>query len=114
MADIRNVKARFKNEINKKWLENNHWYYSKLLSSDDDPVYTYRFTVFKYGTISTLDAEFTYHLNDNDVTVNVFDGGTRYIYAPFYCLEYGNYDSVMETINNCINKEIKRFNMELI
>ena len=46
-----------KNRITKKWLNENNFKYNRMLSYNEDNVYTYRFPLCKNGYFITLECE---------------------------------------------------------
>lgn len=103
-----------KKNITKEWLQSNHFRYNKSYSDHEENVYTYRFPVYKYGCCVTLEAEILIFVNSGEVRINVYDSHTRNKYAPFYYREYGEYSTVINTINDKILKEFKKLGIEEI
>lgn len=103
-----------KQGITKDWLISNGFRHSKLLSTDDTPVYTYRFPVYKYKNMIVLECEISVILGEDSVKLNVYDYGTNDKYAPFYYCEYGNFDKMLKEIHSKINKELSKLNINLI
>jgi len=101
-------------DITKEWLQLHGFKYNKTLSCDDNEVYTYRFAVYKYTYYIVLECELSIYLDTGEVKVNVFDCNTRSRYAPFYYMEYGKDNKVVEKINKIILKEINRLNIKII
>lgn len=112
--ELKRLKAKFSNDITKRWLENNKWYYSKMLSTEEETIYTYRFAVYTYGIHTTLECEFMVSYQTKLIDINIFEAGSRTLYAPFYYQEYGNYDSIMSIIIKNIEKEMRRMNIEYV
>lgn len=97
-----------KRNVDKNWLIKNNFKYSSILSDENEDIYTYRFPVYKNGGFTILECEIAVCLNTGDTNIDVFEYGTRDRYAPFYYVEYGNYDSMLKSINDCINPELKK------
>ena len=92
--------------VNKKWLEDNCFSFSRAFSDEDDPVYIKRFPVYKWGEITTIEAEIRLHIKTYEAIVDVYDGSgwTRGLYAPFYYqADYGHADFVQEITENIEN-----------
>lgn len=106
--------ARFNHNVTKRFLDSHRWYYSKMFSDNDEPFYTYRFPVYTYGIHTTLECEFLLNYKENVIDINVFELGSRTLYAPFYYQEYGKYDSIMQIIINNIEKEMKKLGIEYV
>lgn len=103
--------------ISKKWLEDNSFSFSRTFSDEDDPVYIKRLPVYKWGEITTIEAEIRLHIKTFVATVDVYDGSgwTRGLYAPFYYqADYGHGDFVKEITENiekyCRKLEFERIN----
>ena len=101
-----------KYNITKEWLISKGFCYNKIFSEKDSDAYTYRFPVHKYGSCTTLDGEITIFINDGNVKLNVYDSRTRHKYAPFYCVEYGNYGSFIDEINNRFLCELNKLGIK--
>ncbi len=102
----------FKREITKDWLTNNGFKYSRMLSNADDTVYTYRFPIHKNGYFTTLECELSCIESTGEVSVDVYDYGTRNRYAAFYYTQYGDYSKMLKAINKRINAELKKLGIE--
>lgn len=100
-----------KNNITKAWINKFNFY---KITIDDEEAYRYTFPVFKYYNSPILDCEITIFTSDGEVKINVYDHGTKSRYAPFYYIEYGNYDKVIKKINKEINKKLKEFGIEKV
>lgn len=46
------------------------------------------------------------------MVINVYDNNTRNIFAPFYHIKYGNYDTLINKINTNIKKELKKLGIK--
>ena len=107
MNSVRENKYYKKNPT-RTWLINNNFKYSRIFSDDEQTIYTHRFPVHKYGGFVTLECEIQMDVsNGRIIDINVYDCGSRSIYAPFYYLEYGNYTTILNSINN---KILAKFN----
>lgn len=98
--------------MTKEWLLNNGFKYSRPLSNDDASVYTYRFPVFKYKKMIVLECELGVILEENDISINVYDYGTNDKYASFYYCEYGNYDRILKNIWDKIERMLDKLQIE--
>jgi len=92
-------------------LHQNGFRYNRIFSDEDNEAYTYRFSVYRYGDINTLDCELILILQTGEVSINVYDKNTRDKYAPFYNVEYGNYDKILDVINGRIEKELNKLDI---
>ena len=86
--------------------------YNRIFSGADEDAYTYRFPVYKYEDVCTLECEIIIFLQSGIAKLNVYDYNTRNMYAPFYHRSYGNFDKILELINKRINKELTRLNIK--
>lgn len=103
------AKTRYKKKnITKDWLLSNNFRYNRLLSNNEEEVYTYRFPVYKYNKFTVLECEFKVVLGEEIISINVYDYNTNDKYAPFYYCEYGNYDKMLKEINGKIESVLKR------
>lgn len=99
--------------VTKEWLLNNGFKYNKTLSYNDEDVYTYRrFPVYKNGNYTVLECEINYFDMSNEFKVDVYEYGTKYIYVPFYCIEYGNYKMILKIIHKRIEYELKKLGLK--
>lgn len=80
--------------------------YNKLMSDETD-FYSIRFPVHKYKRYTTLECEIMVELQTGDITINVFDCGTKEIYTPFYNQEYGKHE-ILNLINKVIEERLKK------
>lgn len=96
--------------VDQKWLEDNRFYYSRAFSDSEDPVYVKRFPVFKWGEITTLEAEVRLHIVTQNATIDVYDGSgwTRGIYAPFYYRIDTVHDDFVQVITQNIESCCKK------
>lgn len=102
--------------VNNKWLEDNYFSFSRTFSDEQDPVFVKRFPVYKWGEITTLEAEIRLHIATFEATIDVYDGSgwTRGLYAPFYYqADCGHTCFVQEIITN-IEKHCKKLGFEKI
>lgn len=101
-----------KQGITKDWLISNGFRYSKLLSTDDTPVYTYRFPVYKYKNMIVLECEISVILGENNIKLNVYDYNTNDKYAAFYYCEYGNCNKMLKIVWNKIIDVLQKLGIE--
>ena len=98
-------------KVNAEFLKENFFFFSNAFSDSEDAVYVHRFPVYKWGTITTLEAEMRLHTKTYIVTVDVYDGQntmTRGIYAPFYYRADDCHDEIIDSIIKNIDKECER------
>lgn len=97
-----------KNGITKEWLNKNNFRYNRILSDIEDNIYTCRFPLCKNGFFTTLECELRCIESTGEMSVDVYEYGTRNKYAPFYSVEYGDYSVMLNSINKKINRELKK------
>lgn len=103
-----------KHGITKEWLDEKGFRYNRTFSDDEDRVYTYRFPLCKNGYFVTLECEFSCIETTGEIRVDVYEYGTRNKYVSFYCVEYGDYSVMLNTINKKINSELKKLGVKKI
>lgn len=101
----------YKLKTTKDALYKKGFYYNKFMSSEDSDVYSTKFPVYKYKKSTVLECEVSVELQTGDVVINVFNYGTRDIYAPFYNAEYGKCE-ILYDINNAIELQLKKFGVK--
>lgn len=112
MNDI--LKSEYiKTNQSKQWLIQNDFKHSKLLSNDKLNIYTYRFVVHKYKNIPVLTCELSMDINTGKVGINVYDENWS-MYHPFYNIECGNYDPLIDSINKKIVKKLNSLGIKKI
>ncbi|MFG6322643.1 MAG: hypothetical protein K1W41_14530 [Lachnospiraceae bacterium] len=75
--------------------------------SDEDK-YTYNFSALKYEKTTVLRGIITAYTNTDKIKIDVKDN--NFIpYAPFYNIECGNYDVILNKINKAILNEFSKF-----
>lgn len=97
----------FKSKITMEWIRKSPFRYSNIFSDYEENAYSYRFPVYKNGGFTTLECEIVVFEKSGNVTLNVFEYGTRNKYAAFYCNEYG-INSVVDSVHKRIQKELKK------
>lgn len=109
------AKTRYKKKnITKDWLLSSNFRYNRLLSNNEEEVYTYRFPVYKYNKFVTLECELQVIFGEDEIKVNLYDYGTNNKYAAFYYSEYGNYSKFMKGIYDKINQKLNNLGIERI
>lgn len=98
--------------VTKEWLSASRFHYNRLLSDEEREVYSYRFPVYKYKEFAALECEISMTPGEKNISIDVYDGGTRNKYAPFYYCEYGNYDKILKHIWNKIHITISKMGIQ--
>lgn len=71
---------------------------------NDEDEYIYKFTVLRYNKMTVLRGRITAYADTNIIQIDVIDNNYA-PYAPFYNIECGNYDIVLNKINKAILNE---------
>lgn len=74
---------------------------------EQEEKYTYNFIVLRYERTTVLRGIITVHTDTNEVQIDVTDNNYT-AYAPFYNVEYGNYNDILNKINKAILKEFSK------
>lgn len=115
MANYKYIKPT---DVTDEWLEANDFKYDKFVSDRDCPGFIHRFPVYKYEGSVLLDGQITIFPTIKDkedqIRVNVYEHGTRNIFARFYYWEYGTDDEMMRIVNNYIYRELKKMGIKVI
>lgn len=77
----------------------------KYDASEDKYVYT--FAVLRYDEITVLRCKVAAYTDTNEIQIDVVDNNFT-PYAPFYNIECGNYDVVLNKINKAILNEFRK------
>lgn len=112
MEQLINNTYKLKNPDKNK-LQSLGFRYSVKYSTSDCAIYYYRFPVHKYKTYTTLECEIYVNTSSGDVEINVYDENNN-IYPPFYNIECGNYEPLMESVNHKIVSELKRIGVSKV
>lgn len=101
------------NNCQKDFLQNHKFRYNEYLSEYDDEVYTYKFPLISNNKTATIECEISLLLTTGVVNVNVYNAGTKELYAPYYNREFGNYE-LLRTIDMKIDNKLKELWIEKI
>lgn len=69
--------------------------------------YVYNFSVLKYEKMTALRGRITTYTDTSDIQIDVMDNNFT-PYAPFYNIECGNYDVILNKINKAILNEFSK------
>ena len=75
--------------------------------SEQEEKYAYKFTVLRYEKMTVLRGKIAVRSDTNEVQIDVTDNNYT-PYAPFYNVEYGNYDDILNKINEAILNEFSK------
>lgn len=74
---------------------------------NDEDEYIYIFSVLRYNKMTVLRGKIKAYTDTNEIRIDVMDN--NFIpYAPFYNIECGNYDIILNKINNAILNEFSK------
>lgn len=93
-------------------LQREGFRYSQFLSDFVDEVYACRFPLLVYRKSIMVECEIAVSLLTGIANINVFDVGTRELYAPFYDREFGAYETVRE-MDSEIRRQMECLNIEM-
>lgn len=98
------VKSLTKESLRAKGFELSH-----IFSYDENYFYSKRYPVYRFKQNSTviLEVEISINPDTGEYRVNVFEGGTRDLYAPFYCRNEW-VDNNDNQILNTVLKNVKK------
>ena len=92
-----------------KSIERKGFVYSREFSNSDETYYIYSFPVYRWENFIVLRCEIRICIQTKEIWIDVYDAGiVRTRYAPFYYIEYGDYDPILEIINNVIAKHLEK------
>lgn len=82
----------------------------KKIKNTEDSIWKHTFPVYKHKDVTTIEGTISVILPSGKVLLDVYSNGN--IYTPFYNNEYGNYEPIIDIINNNILKELNKFNIK--
>jgi hypothetical protein len=88
------------------------FHYSRAISDKDSEYYSLRFPVHKYKQQTTLECEITVELQTGNVSIDVFNVGTRDIYVPYYNDQFVGDNLVLTSIQKTIDKQMKKLGIK--
>lgn len=98
-------------DYSKEFLQKNRFRYNSYLSDYGDEVYTYRSPLVSYARTTTIECEIAVSVITGTVNVNVYNAGTRELYAQYYDREFGRYE-IMESIDARIDDKLMGLGIE--
>lgn len=107
-----NVTYRIK-DYSKEFLQKYKFKYSSYLSEYNDEVYTYKFPLNTYNKITTIECEIAVSVTTGVVNLNVYNAGTKELYASYYDREFGNCE-LLKSIDMKIDKKLKELGIEKV
>lgn len=82
----------------------------KKVKREDDFIWKYTFPAYKHNKITTIECVITIEMPSGKVTLDTYSNGK--IYTPFYGIEYGNYEVIMNIINSNILREFSKLGIK--
>lgn len=99
------------NNYSKEFLQKHKFRYSNYLSDYGDEIYTYKFPVIFYNKTATLECEISVSTITGIVNLNIYNAGTRELYASYYNRDFGRYE-IIESIDLEIDRKLKELGIE--
>lgn len=100
-------------DYSKQFLQKHRFRYSSYLSDYGDEVYTYKFPLISYNKTTTIECEISVSTMTGVVNVNIYNAGTRELYASYYNREFGKCE-LIKSIDMKIDKKLKELGIEKI
>ncbi len=97
----------------KEFLQKHKFRYNSYLSDYGDEIYTYKFPLISYNKTTTIECEISVSTLTGIVQINVYNAGTKELYAPYYNREFGNYE-IIKAIDIKIDRKFKELGIEKI
>jgi len=99
------------NDYSKEFLQKHRFRYNSYLSDYGDEIYTYKFPVSSYNKTTTIECEISVSTMTGIVNVNVYNAGTRELYASYYNRVFGKCQ-IIKSIDIKIDKKLKELGIE--
>lgn len=74
---------------------------------NDEEKYVYNFPVLRHEKTTVLRGKITTYTDTNEIQIDIVDNN-GVSYAPFYNIECGNYDVILNKINKAILNEFSK------
>lgn len=100
-------------DYSKQFLQKHKFRYSSYLSEYSDEVYTYKFPLISYNKTTTIECEISVSTMTGVVNINVYNAGTRELYASYYDREFGKCE-ILKSIDIKIEKKLKELGIEKV
>ena len=100
-------------DYSKQFLQKHKFRYSSYLSEYGDEVYTYKFPLISYNKTTTIECEISVSTMTGITNVNVYNAGTRELYASYYDREFGKCE-ILKSIDIKIEKKLKDLGIEKV
>ena len=100
-------------DYSKQFLQKRRFRYSGYLSDYGDDVYTYKFPLISYNKTTTIECEISVSTMTGIANVNVYNAGTKELYASYYNREFGKCE-ILKSIDMKIDKKLEELGIEKI
>lgn len=100
-------------DYSKSYLQNNNFKYCRYLSDFGDDVYTYKFPLIVYKKTNIVECEIAVSTMTGVININVYNTGTRELYAPYYDREFGHYE-IIKAIDIKIKNKLKELGIKQV
>lgn len=84
--------------------------FKKVKTEDDYSMWKYTFPAYKHNKITTIECVITLEMPSGRVRLDACSNGRAY--TPFYNMEYGNYEVIMNIINSNILREFTKLGIK--
>lgn len=101
------------NDYSKQFLQKYRFRYNSYLSDYNDEVYTYKFSLLSYNKVTTIECEISVSTITGIVNVNVYNAGTKELYASYYNREFGKCE-IIKSIDMKIDKKFEELGIEKV
>lgn len=107
---ISNVKSIYENQYIISDNSVQHLLELGFKYDNEENIYVYNFNVLRHEKTTVLRGKITAFTSSSNIHIDVIDN--NYIpYAPFYNIECGNYDVILNKINKAILNEFSKLNI---
>ncbi|MCM1236804.1 MAG: hypothetical protein NC489_42555 [Ruminococcus flavefaciens] len=93
------------NDYSKEYLQKHKFRYNSYLSDYGEEIYTYKFPLITYKSTTTIECEISVSTTTGVVNINVYNSGTRDLYASYYNREFGACE-IIKSIDVKIEKKL--------
>lgn len=100
------------NNYSKEFLQKHKFRYNSYLSDYGDEIYTYKFPVISYNKTATIECEISVSTITGIVNVNVYNAGTKELYASYYNHDFGRCE-IIKSIDIKINQKLRELGIEI-
>ncbi|MCM1232292.1 MAG: hypothetical protein NC489_19390 [Ruminococcus flavefaciens] len=94
-------------DYSREYLQKHKFRYSSYMSNYDDEIYTYKFPLITYKATTTIECEIAVSTTTGIANINVYNSGTKDLYAPYYNREFGTYEIIKSIDKKIDNKLIE-------